>query len=530
LPAGAQKRVAAIRLRLSNAGALNLSALRPGTIGLLLAATVVTPTFLTAEVMLASPFTDHAVLQRDIAVPVWGQAAPGEKIAVHFRGHTLATTAAADGRWSVRLAPMPASAEGAELTVSGSATVTLHDVVVGEVWLASGQSNIEWPLNLSRNGAAAVAGANSPLIRHLKIERSPSDQPTTTVKTGGWQTATPQTAGGFSAIGYFFAQELTQKLGIPVGLINSSWGGTPIESWLAEPVLRTTKGWPRFDKQWQEALKVFPQKLAEYPALDAAWQKADTEARASGKPNPLPWPQPPVGPGTAYAPGGLFNGMIMPLAPYALRGVLWYQGESNIDHVPDYPELFVAMIRDWRARWAQGDLPFYFVQIPNYADGDAPGRKWAQLREAQTRALALPNTAMAVTIDVGDTENIHPTNKQPVGERLAFLAEAKLYGLAVEWSGPEFRSASGEGSALRVKFTHAKGLTPKVTPASGFEVAGVDRVFHSAIAQIENETVVVSSPDVPEPVAVRYAWTNGPVASLYNGAGLPAAPFRSDNW
>ena len=530
--------VATALLPLSNA-CFTMNPSRPAAAGAIL--TVIGAcTFLPcpANVMLAPPFTDHAVLQRNVTVPVWGRATPGESIAVRYRGQKLQTAAGPDGCWSVLLAPMPASAEGTDFIVAGANTVTLHDVVVGEVWLASGQSNIEWPLSLARNGKEAVAAANFPLVRQLRVEHSPSDLPADSVRTGGWQTATPDTAGGFSAVGYFFACALAEKLKVPVGIINSSWGGTPIESWLAEPVLRTTKAGPGFNAQWQEALKVFPQKLAEYPALDTAWQKADEEARATGKKNTLPWPHPPIGPGTAYAPGGLFNGMILPLAPYALRGVLWYQAESNIERISEYPELFTAMIRDWRAHWPQGgsstslgqDFPFYFVQIPNYADGDAGGRKWAELREAQTAALALPNTGMAVTIDVGEPDNIHPTNKQPVGERLALIAEANTYGLAVEWSGPLFQSAMRDGAALRVKFTHAAGLTSRVTPPTGFEVAGADRIFHPATAQLDGETVFVSAPEAPAPVAVRYAWTNSPAVSLYNGAGLPAAPFRSDNW
>jgi sialate O-acetylesterase len=502
---------------------------RSAAVGQIIAAGAFIPRTCPAAVMLAPPFTDHAVLQRNIAVPVWGQAAAGDKIVVDFRGQRLATTAGPDGRWSVQLAPMPAAVEGADLVVAGANTITLHDVVVGEVWLASGQSNMEWPLNLARNNKQEMAAANSPLIRHLRIEHSPSDLPASSVKTGGWQAATPETAGNFSAVGYFFARALTQKLGVPVGIINSSWGGVPIESWLAEPVLRTTQAWTGFDAQWQEALKVFPQKMAEYPAVDAAWRKADEAARATGQPNTLPWPHPPAGPGTAYAPGALFNGMIAPLVPYALRGALWYQGESNAGHPGEYPELIRAMIRDWRTRWALGDFPFYFVQIPNYADGKPDGQWWPLLREAQAAALALPNTAMAVAIDVGEAENIHPTNKQPVGERLALIAEANTYHLPVEWSGPVFQSAVRDGVALRVTFAHAAGLVSRAALVTGFEIAGTDKAFHKATARIDGETVVVSATEVAKPDFVRYAWANNPVVSLYNGAGLPAAPFRSDN-
>jgi sialate O-acetylesterase len=324
---------------------------------------------------------------------------------------------------------------------------------------------------------------------------------------------------------------LTEKLQVPVGIINSSWGGTPIESWLPKSGLEKTSAWPRFAAEWQEALKVFPEKLAQYPALDIAWRKADDEARAAGKPNPLPWPHPPVGPGTAYAPGGLVNGMIAPLAPYALRGVLWYQAESNVGRAGEYRELFPAMINSWRAAWPEGDFPFFFVQIPNYADGEPDGRKWAELREAQESALRLPATAMVVTLDVGDPEAIHPTNKRPVGERLALLALHHIHDQrTLEWTGPTVQSVQTEGASIRVKFTHADGLTSRTGPPTGFEVAGADKIFHAATAQVEGASVLVSATAVPAPIAVRYAWTNNPAVSLFNRAGLPAGPFRTDDW
>ena len=491
---------------------------------------VLSPVSLHAEVTLASPFTDHAVLQRSRPVPIWGHAAPGEAITVRFRGQSHQTVTAPDGRWSVALDPMPADAEGRDLFVTGKNTVVLNDVVVGEVWLASGQSNMEFQLNLALHGKDETAAATFPLIRHLKIEHAPSDLPVDTVKTNGWQTSIPETAANFSAVGYFFARELALKLKVPVGIINSSWGGTPIESWTAEPVLRTTKAWPSFDARWQESLKVFPQELAKYPALDTAWRKAEAESRATGAPLLLPWPHPPVGPGTAYAPGGLFNGMIAPLIPYALRGALWYQGESNADHAREYAELLPAMIRDWRKQWKQGDFPFLFVQLPNYANGNPTGRDWAELREAQTAALKLKNVGGAVTIDVGDADNIHPINKQPVGLRLALLAEDKTYDLSVESSGPVFKFAEREGATMRVKFSHAQGLRSRTATVTGFEVAGADKIFHPATAKLDGKSVLVSAAEVPEPVAVRYAWTNNPAASLFNRDGLPAAPFRSDTW
>ena len=488
-----------------------------------------------AEVALAPLFQDHAVLQRDMAVPVWGRADKGEKISVEFRGQKVAVTAGKDGRWSVRLAPMPASAEPAELVVTGKNTVRVADVLVGEVWLCSGQSNMAYtvrgpPGSGVDNAETEVAAADHAMIRHFKVERTPADAPADTVK-GAWAVCSPETAGQFTAVGYFFARDLHQKLGVPIGLINSAWGGTPIESWLPEAELRQTSAWPAFNARWQEALKVFPERQAAYPALSAAWLQADADARASGKKTPLPRPPPPIGPGTAYAPGSLYNGMIAPLIPGALRGVLWYQGEANVGRAQEYGELLTALIRGWRGRWSQGDFPFYFVQLPNFADGNPAGRNWAALREAQTKALALPRTAMAVTIDIGDPDNIHPRNKQEVGRRLALIAGQQLYGLAGSWTGPVFKAAVPEGAALRVLFDHAgDGLIAFDQPITAFEIAGADRKFVTATARIEHDTVVVSAAGILAPVAVRYAWTNAPVASLFNGAGLPVAPFRSDDW
>ena len=486
-----------------------------------------------AALELAPPFTDHAVLQRDTPVSVWGwDDQPGATVTVAYAGQTKETRVNAAGVWRADLDPLPARAEGADLVVSrGPVSITLHDVVVGEVWLASGQSNMEWRLQSSRGYAEEQARPANPLIRHLFIEHSPADLPVSRVKTGGWQSANPDTVGGFTGVGYFFAQSLSAKLNVPVGIINSSWGGTPIESWLPEPVLRTTKAWPGFQAKWQAALKVFPKAYAEQPALEAAWQKALDEFNASGKPITMPWPRPPMGPGSAHGPGTLFNGMLAPLVPYALRGALWYQGESNVGRPREYAELLPAMIKSWRAAWLQGDFPFLVVQLPSYTDnGKANGRAWAELREAQDAVRGVPAGGLAITIDNDEPDNLHPTNKRPAGERLALIAAANVYGLAVEWSGPVFTAATPEGAALRLKFTHAAGLILRNNPAPGFELAGADKVFHAATARLDGDGVIVSAAEVPQPVAVRYAFINAPVASLYNGAGLPAAPFRSDDW
>jgi sialate O-acetylesterase len=488
---------------------------------------------LLGDVTLAPLFGDHAVLQRGKAVPIWGRAAAGESVAVTFRDQTVKSIAGPDGRWMVCLKPLAASSEPAELVAVGRNTVAVRDVLVGDVWLASGQSNMELPVKRAGHKELEIGSANFPLIREIRIRHAVALAPADSVKTGGWLPASPKTVGDFSAVGYFFARDMHRSLGVPIGIINSSWGGTAIEAWMSDAARRSTSLAAALDLRWREAMRAWPPgRVALYQASLAAWEKADAQAEATGAPNPLKWPPPPAANDSPALPGGLFNAMIAPLQPEALSGILWYQGEQNVGHAGEYAELFTAMIRSWRSGWGQGNLPFYFVQIANFDAGDdRTGRNWARLREAQARALALPATGMAVTIDIGDAKKIHPANKQELGRRLALIAKARLYGFAVPFSGPEFLNASQEGQALRVHFKQT-GIALKThgQSAEALEVAGADKIFHSATAEIENGTLLVSSLSVPDPVAVRYAWTDAPVASLYDGAGLPVAPFRSDDW
>jgi len=497
-----------------------------------LVAAVVAPSLAALE--LASPFTDHAVLQRDVAVPVWGWSDhPGADVRVAFGGQTKLTRVNASGIWRVDLDAMPANATGADLVVTeGATTVTYHDVVVGEVWLASGQSNMEWGLDATRGYAEEKAKAPNPLIRDIRADHVGSDLPANRAKTTGWRSASPETVGNFSGVAYFFAQSLVEKLNIPVGIIHCSWGGTAIESWIPEPALRNTRGWNALNARWQEAARTWPQKYADQPGLEAAWQKAQEELRTKGTPVTMAWPRPPMGPGSGFAPARLYNSMIAPFAPYALRGALWYQGESNVGRHGEYAELLPLMIQSWRASWPLGDFPFLVVQLPNFSDyGKATARNWAQLREAQTAVLHVPGAALAVIIDNDEPDNLHPTNKRPVGERLALIARHRVYNeRTLAWSGPELQAVTRVGAALRVQFAYADGLQSRTPEVTGFEIAGADQVFHGATARIDGTAVVVSSPDVRDPVAVRYAYTNAPAASLSNAAGLPAAPFRSDDW
>jgi sialate O-acetylesterase len=484
-----------------------------------------------ADVTLAPLFQDHAVLQRDLPLPVWGLAAPGEHVTVTFHDQTIGTTTAADGRWMVYLAAVPASAEPAELIVTGKNTLTVRDILVGDVWLASGQSNMEWPLKSAANAEREVPAASFPQIRLFSVLRHVAGEPIDTV-TGAWQPCSPESVKTFSAIAYFFARDLHRKLGVPVGVIGTYFGGTPIESWMSASTLRGTAAWPAIEARWLKDSADFPTYKLTYPALRAAWGKAEEHAKATKTKNPLTWPPPPIGPGTQFEPSGLFNGMIAPLQPYALRGMIWYQGEQNWQRPEEYAELFPAMIRSWRAQWGQGDFPFYFVQLANFTVvNDPTNRAWARLRDAQRSALALPATGMAVTIDIGNPKDIHPLNKHDVGRRLALIAKTEVYGIPGDDNGPTFAYVTGEPSAIRVHFTHAAtGLIAAGKPVQSLEVAGADQKFYPASGKIERDTLLVSSPQVKVPLAVRYAWTNAPSANLFNGAGLPAVPFRSDDW
>ncbi len=488
-----------------------------------------------SEITLAPVFGDHAVLQQEKPLPVWGRAAPGEKIAVTFRDQTVHATAAADGTWIVYLAPLVGSGEPADLVVAGKEakeTVVLHDIVVGEVWLASGQSNMQWPVSYLRPDEKQLAAVDLPLVRHLNIEHAVAATPERNARTSGWKPASPQTVGDFTAVGYFFARDLQRKLGVPVGIIHSSWGGTAIESWMSDRSRQSTPFAAVIASRWEQAMREWtPERIARYPAEMAAWERAEAQAKARKVKNPLRWPQPPATPDSPMRPGGLFNAMIAPLEPVAMRGIIWYQGESNVGRADEYAALFPAMIRAWRENWGDERLPFLFVQLPDFADDNPRGRDWARLREAQARALELPETGMAVAIDLGEPENLHPTSKLELARRLALIAKTHVYGIPGDYFGPSFAGATREGPALRVRFSHAgTGLIARDRPPQALELAGADKVFHPATARIQRDTLLVSSRDVKEPVAVRYAWTNAPMANLYNGAGLPVVPFRSDDW
>ena len=504
--------------------------IRPLLLCLLAAALAATPAL--ADITLAPLFRDGAVLQRDQPINVWGRSGAAERVEVKFKNQTASVIATADGRWRVTLKPEKAAAVGAELVVRGANTVRVRDVLVGEVWLCSGQSNMVMLLRNTEDAEKEIAAADYPLIRQFKVPSVVADKPAFDV-AASWAACSPTTAGTFSAVAYYFARELHQKLKVPVGIVNSSWGGTHIESWVSEPALRATPVAKEVFGRWDTVVANHPTAIEKHKKALEKWESDGAAAKAKGREAKKGRPRAPDGPGSHRQPAALYNAMIAPLVPYTFRGALWYQGEANATRHAEYGALFTAMIKQWRADFGQS-LPFYFVQLANFEAGaGTKGDTWAFLREAQAQALTLPQTGMAVTIDIGDPKDIHPRNKRDVGHRLAVHARKHIYGENIETDGPMFTGAKREGGALRVSFTHAAGLTLRPAKDDGriaFEVAGEDKKFVPAEGRVDGDAVLVSASAVKAPVAVRYAWRNSPDARLFNGDGLPAAPFRSDKW
>jgi sialate O-acetylesterase len=643
-----------------------------------------------AEVSVPALVGDNMVLQQGRKVRVWGTGGAGERVTVSVAGQTARATADEQGRWQAFLGPLKAGGPFT-LTVAGDRNrLTFKNVLVGEVWVCSGQSNMEWPLAQSNGGHEAAAQGPHPEMRLFTVEKRTSAEPLADVE-GRWVVATPEEALRFSAVGYYFGRELHRRLRVPVGLIHTSWGGTPAEAWTSRAALDARPELRPIVERYEKELRDLPQlrrehaaKLAEWerqyavpdagnrgeglgfaePARDAegwrkmrlpqqweaaglnldgvvwfrrgvevppAWAGRDltlslgpiddfdttyfngARVGATGAEVPNAWtfprrykipgalvrpgrnviavrvydrmggggfggggasgamalapagaagggvlalegewdykpesvveekrldfsnyPGPRPGPDNQNSPAVLYNAMLAPLTPFRIRGAIWYQGESNAGRAYQYRTLFPAMIRDWRARWGQGDFPFYFVQLANWKarEQDSIDSEWAELREAQMLTMSgVPRTGMAVAIDIGEPEDIHPRNKLDVGLRLARWALADTYRQRVAPSGPLYDAHAVEGDRIRVRFEHARGLkTSEGGAPAGFAVAGADRKFVQAEARVEGDAVVVWSKDVPRPVAVRYAWADNPAANLYNADGLPASPFRTDDW
>ena len=626
------------------------------------------------NIKLSSIFSDNMVLQRDKNIPIWGTAEPGGEVIAELAGQKQATEVPEDGNWRIDFNPMSAGGPY-ELTIIGTHTITYKNVLIGEVWVCSGQSNMEMTLTYSKNYKEEVAMADYPSIRLFQVKRTTSNQPLDTINGDGWNECNSETIPNFSAVAYFFGRKLFNELNVPIGLIHSSWGGTPAEAWTsgetlkllpafrneveliestlneqllsseeyeAEIKLREEKiisgdagfdngqyiwnnpnldlqgwnimklptkwenaGYPNLDGimwfrkeinlpdsmtgtdlnlhlgpindidiTWFNGVKVGGLRNADIPrnykipksivktgknvivvnVHDIAfsgglWGNADQMFIESSNGTNLslagewlykigfdtqildPRPQSPNDPNR---PTVLFNSMLHPLIPYAIQGAIWYQGESNAGRAYQYQTLFPAMIKDWRCKWNQGDFPFLFVQLANFMElkTEPKDDEWAELREAQLKTLFLPNTGMAVTIDIGEADDIHPKNKQDVGKRLALNALNLVYDQEVEFSGPIYKKKTIEGNKLRLFFDHSEsGLTtPNKEELKGFAIAGSDQKFYWAKAKIEGNSIVVWNDKIDNPTAVRYAWASNPICNLYNNAGLPASPFRTDMW
>jgi sialate O-acetylesterase len=468
-----------------------------------------------ADVRLPGMFSDSMVLQRDIQLPIWGWAAPGEEIVVELAGQKATAKADEGGRWRVTLAPIKADNQAHEMTVRGQNKIVIKDVLVGEVWLCSGQSNMAFSVQYGQDAAAEIAAANYPRIRRYYTRRMPAPEPLTDHR-GNWVVCSPQTVAEWTATGFFFARELQNRLDVPVGLLDASKGSVPIQTFLS---IQSLKGVPvvraemeAYELLLQERIKVLKKSKPE--AVDP---------HAEDGP-----------PGTLFRqPAAIYNSSLFPVAPYALRGALWYQGEADVDRPEYYAQTLPALINDWRQLWGQS-LAFGVVQLPNFKrpQREAINQGWSDFREGQLRGVqAVKNAGIVTTIDIGEPFNIHPKNKQEVGRRLALWALANVYGKDVIWSGPIYKLMKIEGERIRISFDHVHGgLRTKGEELKGFAIADANKIFRFAQGKIEGDEVVVWSDKVREPVAVRYAWAENPICNLFNDADLPARPFRTDEW
>jgi len=483
-----------------------------------------------ADVKPAPLFSDHMVLQSGMPVPIWGTASAGEKVTVTLNGQQQSATAGADGKWMLRLTDLKAGGPY-EMTIAGNNAITVKDVLVGEVWLGSGQSNMQFTVSKKRaafagliNEEQEIAAAVYPKLRMFTGKMATTYEPQASID-GEWLVCSPETVPGFSAVGYLFGRNLQKELDVPVGMLILAFGASTAEAWI-----------PR------EAMAADPLLKPMLDRLDAAVQFFRTNPQAP----PDEALKPPqtinarVGPAAKqqrdpardqHQPTVLFNAMIHPAIPYAIRGAIWYQGESIVggsNGITLYPHVMETLVKTWRQLWGEGDFPFYAVQLPALQNISNNPR----VREGQAAILSLPNAGLAVTIDIGDPKDVHPHNKEPLGDRLMRMALANVYHRNIEYSGPVYESMAIEGSTMRVKFTHlGGGLVAKDGPLKWFQISGADRQFVDADAKIDGDSVVVSRPDVTMPEAVRYAWVNYPDGcNLYNAAGLPAAPFRTDAW
>ncbi|KAB2641615.1 MAG: sialate O-acetylesterase [Verrucomicrobia bacterium] len=502
-----------------------------------------------ADVRLHRVFADHMVLQRDSNINVWGWAAPGEKVDLQFGGQNLSAITDDQGKWSVKLAPMKANATPRILSVAGKNKLELTDILVGDVWLCSGQSNMGVGFK-RRNPPLDPGEMNLPNLRYLNIPNRCSVKPLEEAPGLQWTVSSPETVPTYASVPWYFGQMVHQQTGIPIGIIKANWGGAIAENWLAPDSMNDVAALSGLYGEFKNKLKVYEENLPRNTALLTEWSRAAQEALAKGLDVPS---IPSVDMHPVYAPPGkpgyfcMYNGMISYLTGFPIKGVTWYQGESSADDGPIYYYKMLALITGWRKAWNIPQMPFYFVQLPNMGGAgglpDASAKGWPLMREVQAKCLAIPNTGMAVTIDVGD-EELHPRNKYDTGRRLAAIALAKDYGVKIEYQAPVYKQCEIKDDKVILSFElvgaglmtgRKDGLSPAVEDPQAklreFAIAGADKRFHAANALIQDGSVVVSSPEVPKPVAVRYAFTFNPAQrNLYGRNRLPVAPFRTDQW
>ena len=489
-----------------------------------------------ADVSLNNMFGDHMVLQQGIRNKVWGKADPGEAVTVTLGGQTHSTTAAADGSWHVFLDPVQEYGGPHTLTVKGKNTVAFDDVLIGEVWVCAGQSNMQWSLDQVNDSDLEKVAAKFPNIRLVSVPQVGTQEPQWNFN-GKWQVCSPETVSGFSAVGYLFGKQLHHTLGVPVGLINNAWGGSAAEAWVKREKLAANEKLKPLHDRWVKMEEGLAAAAAEFETKLADWKAAAEKAKAEGQPAP----NQPINPdgqmrGNAR-PGNIHSGVLTPSIGYGIKGAIWYQGESNAGRAYQYRELFPFMIKSWREEWGLGEFPFYWVQLADFGgEKAAPAESnWAELREAQTMTMTvLPNTGEAVIIDIGEGKDIHPKNKQDVARRLARWALAETYKVpGITARSPLYKSMEKQGSKIVLSFDHATGgWRPfDVAELIGFTIAGADRKFVVAKAVVLGDgRIEVWSETVGDPVAVRYAWADNPVCNMYSAAGLPLTPFRTDDF
>lgn len=501
----------------------------------IVAIAVLTAVNVSADVRLPSLMSDNMVLQRNVSIRLWGWAEKGENVEAIIAGHAMRTKTGGDGRWEITLPSMQAGGPYT-LTVSGKNTITVDNIMFGDVWICSGQSNMEWKVCHARDSLMEVAKAQHPDIRIFDISNETGIEPLNDCR-GHWEECRPLTISEFSAVGYFFGRELQKAIDIPVGLINTSWGGSGVETWISRKGFDRNDTTKRVYARWRDVVENHAEEGIEYYNEMGRWIDDLYHAMYSKQPLPQYAEAPdtdPAMPVFPTVPTWTYNAMIAPITLFPVTGAIWYQGETNAGRAWDYRDLFPALIADWRDKWENPDMPFLYVQLANYKTGMQPidESTWAELREAQLMTLDMPNTGMAVAIDIGESEDIHPRNKQEVGRRLALQALKVAYGRDILASGPLYDSMTVRDGEVHLRFTSTgSGLAVRGGGnLNGFTIAGKDRKFQWANARIEGNEVIVSSDRISDPQSVRYAWADDPAGNLVNNEGLPASPFRTDNW